>query len=1015
MAPPIDLKTELLINAVWTDVTGYTLYADEQAGATVSRGQADESPQATASSLDLLLDNRDGRFSNRNPLGAYYPNLTQNTQVRVSVPEGASYLRCEFTGFDFSAAPDTAGVSITGDTEIQVDVTLDNWNANQALCSKWTASGGQRSWILLLNEDGTLTFRWSSDGTTGASSTATSTIAVPVPALHRQAIKVTLATGTGTVIFYTAPAAVNQVLSGPITAGWVQLGSPVVLGARTVFDSTASLRAGAPGTGFSTDYPLHAGIYGKIHSFKLLSGIGGTVKASPDFTAATAGASSFADAQSNTWTNQQSAEISNRRYRFHGEIPSWPQRFDQTATMIWTTVTGNGLLRRLGQSSKPLGSALTRYWKKLTGSTAPVAYWPCEDLTRATAFASGLPGGLPMAITKGRPRFAADTSFLCSNALPVCNNGGWYGPVPDYTIGTDHQVIALISIPSGGDTDGAAVLGIQGSGSVALITLTYNTASSGTLTMNCWAGDGLQLDTVPVAYTGVNGTQLAVRIAVAAPIAGSSTVRFDILPPGGTITAGSDTVTAASLGRIQGVTVNWPKNISTTNGIAVGQIAVQNVAYLLSNWNGQVQAVNAWQGEPAGTRFSRLCSEEAIGFRGQGQLSVSSPMGAQLPATLLSLLQDCADADRGVMFEPRQAALALGYRTRASLYNQSPGVTLDFSQATLSDLEPTDDDQNTLNDVTVQRSGGSSARVAVTTGPKSTAAPPGGVGIYDTSMTLNVWADSQARDEAGWMVHLGTVDEARYPLIGLNLRRSQLTGVFYDLQDMDIGDYLSVTNMPGTLTYDGIRQILKQQAERLGGFSYETDWACAPEVPYEVLQFDDAVHGRFDADNSTLASGATSTATSLSVASATATPLWTTSYADAFSFGAQGTPADGTYFIASNADTNSYLKVGNYVQDTKNAGVLFLITAIDPPFAGFNNIHVSPTASVIMSSVDTITGPAGDFPFDVVIAGERIAVGKITGASSPQTFTVKRSVNGVVKAQNSGAAVALFQTPTYAM
>ena len=39
----------------------------------------------------------------------------------------------------------------------------------------------------------------------------------------------------------------------------------------------------------------------------------------------------------------------------------------------------------------------------------------------------------------------------------------------------------------------------------------------------------------------------------------------------------------------------------------------------------------------------------------------------------------------------------------------------------------------------------------------------------------------------------------------------------------------------------------------------------------------------------------------------------------------------------------------------------------------------------------------------------------VAGASSPQTFTVTRSVNGVVKAHNSGAAVALFTPPVAAM
>src|SRR5690606_31238296 len=38
-----------------------------------------------------------------------------------------------------------------------------------------------------------------------------------------------------------------------------------------------------------------------------------------------------------------------------------------------------------------------------------------------------------------------------------------------------------------------------------------------------------------------------------------------------------------------------------------------------------------------------------------------------------------------------------------------------------------------------------------------------------------------------------------------------------------------------------------------------------------------------------------------------------------------------------------------------------------------------------------------DFPFDVMIAGERCRVLEVSGESSPQTFTVVRAVNGVVK------------------
>ncbi|MGV1010412.1 MAG: hypothetical protein ACOYBY_17735 [Dermatophilaceae bacterium] len=50
---------------------------------------------------------------------------------------------------------------------------------------------------------------------------------------------------------------------------------------------------------------------------------------------------------------------------------------------------------------------------------------------------------------------------------------------------------------------------------------------------------------------------------------------------------------------------------------------------------------------------------------------------------------------------------------------------------------------------------------------------------------------------------------------------------------------------------------------------------------------------------------------------------------------------------------------------------------------------------------------AGDFPFDVMIGGERMTVTACTG--SPQVFTVTRSVNGVVKTHATGASVALVR------
>jgi hypothetical protein len=58
--------------------------------------------------------------------------------------------------------------------------------------------------------------------------------------------------------------------------------------------------------------------------------------------------------------------------------------------------------------------------------------------------------------------------------------------------------------------------------------------------------------------------------------------------------------------------------------------------------------------------------------------------------------------------------------------------------------------------------------------------------------------------------------------------------------------------------------------------------------------------------------------------------------------------------------------------------------------------------------VDSATYPS-DFPMDIVIGGEVMSLTAVTGTSSPQTGTVTRSVNGVVKSHDSGELVRLAE------
>ena len=924
-AQPLDGRAELLLGGTWTDITSYVVQPLDSA-VPITRGHPDESTTTAPSGVPLTLFNGDGRFSSKNPAGPYYGQLVRNVPLRFSIPEGASYLRFEPDQYSYAQCPDATGLDITGDMEIQLDISLDNWNSNQILACKWGASSSQATWILELLESGILQFNFSSNGT--GIDGAPSTVPVPLPPLHRMCLRVTYASSTGTVTFYTSPPG----LSSP---SWTQLGA-----ARTYGSSISLFNSAAPvQLGFGTDTnDGYSGIYGKFHAFQLLNGIGGTAAASPDFTAQTPGTTSFADAQGNTWSLNGTAAISDRKYRIHAETSAWPQFWDPTGHNVTVQLTAAGVLRRLGANAggQLFASAMYRAYQRLTGSTAPVAYWPGEDGANSTQIASGL-GGPAMQVTTA-PQFGGSSAFLCSRPIPALVAGStWTGTVPAYTGGADNVLRFLMAVPSGGDTNAAVIARMYTTGPAVRVDLVYSTG--GALTLNLYNGTGGLLATSGVQAFGVNGELMRVSMELQASGANLKYNIATLLPGGSSALDVSSTLSATAIGNVTQVIIN-PGGLLTST--AIGQISVQPVWDSLFDLNGDhlasgswTGALDAWQGETAGNRFKRLCDEEGISFRGQGNLGATVAMGPQLPAALTTLWQECVDADRGTMFEPRQAGPGLGYRTRASMCNQGSAVTIPYSML-MSPLLPTEDDQIVQNDVTcTQNQDGSFSEQVLAAGPLSVQEPPDGAGRYPVAVPVNLAADSQLDSEAGWVLHMGTVDEPRYPALRIDLASAEagIAGIFFDLLDLDIGDRVTVTGTPPWLPPDGIDVLIQGVTpENIWLKKLNVAWACVPASPWNVAVANDAVWGKADTDGSTLHTSVSSSATSMSVDTANAlSPLWTTA--------------------------------------------------------------------------------GGDFPFDVLMSGERITVTAISGASSPQTFTVTRSVNGVAKAQSAGTAVALFSKP----
>lgn len=898
----LPIRAELLLGSAWVDVTSFVRYSD---GIQIRRGRSGEGRQTDPTTVGLTFDNRGGLFSPRNPTSQFYGLVKRNTQGRISVTTPTTWLALD--GVGSASAPDTAGLSVTGDIDIRCDLALHTWAEPLKYVMLKYGSAGNRSYQLFTGDGGALTFYWSNDGTT--ENTATSTSVVPQPLLGRKRIRVTLDVNNGaagrTITFYVADPS-DGTLS---TTTWTQLGDPVVqAGTTSIFDSTASLFA----------FTNSAARY---YALQVHNGIGGAAVASPDFAAQNAGVSRFADAQGNTWSVNNGAAVTDADIRVSVEIPAWPRKRDQSGLDATVPVEGAGIMRRLGTGASPLNSALRR--GVTSGQTdGLIEYWPCEDEDGATRLASAV-GGPAMVMNNAAADLAAFSGFTCSLPLPTLAAATELrGAVRNHVPTGEYALRFLIAVPDAGTTDGASLLEYNFTGTASTWQLRYGTG--GTVTVRAFADSGTSLlNAGPFGYTldgalarfGLELTQNGADIDWA----------IRALEPGAELGfVNSGTVAGQTFGRVTRVTGSPGGG---TDGVTLGHFTVQTE---IESQYELKDELNAWAGETAGRRVERLCSEEDIGFRAVADLDDTAAMGPQGARSLLDLLRECEEADGGVLYEPRDT-FGLAYRPRSSMYSLPPSLELDHAQNQLAaPLDPVTDDSTSANDVTAARADGASSRQVLEAGPMSVA----DIGRYDTSVTLNVASDTTLDDHAGWRLHLGTVDEDRYPSIQVRLAHPEFTGdaaLTADVRALDVGDRLLVTNPPAGEPPEDVDQLAQGFTERLDQKTHDIAVNAAPARPWRVGIYDD-----------TAAAG---------------------------------------YRYASDTTTAEAL-------DTTETGVDVTVAAGEKGWS------------------------VADGSFGIMVGGERMTVTGVSGTAPSQTFTVTRSVNGVVKSHVAGVKVELFE-PSY--
>lgn len=846
MSFPTDVlpqKTELFVDGAWLDLTGMGRIRND-ADVVITRGRANEQASLSPATCGATINNRDGLFSNRNPNSIYFGKLRRNIPFRHSITESTPWLRLPQwlqSADDLSSTidvreagsvstTDKAVLDITGDIDVRVEIEPDDWRIGNTygriLAAKYdNISGAQRSWVLFINGFNQLSLRWSTNGTT----TLTVSSDQIDNSIARQAWRVTLDVNNGAagydVRFYTADS---------INDTWTQWGSTQTgSGTTSIFSSTSDLVVGKQTVnltnGFSDTWPFT----GRIWGFQLYNGIGGTLVATMDPTSRTPGDTSWSDGLGtpNTWTVNLTAEITDSDYRFYGELAQLPQKWDSTGTDVYVPVTAAGITRRLTQGPQSLNGALRRYLESIPNS----GYWTGEDSSQATSLANVTPGGRAGTLTDATLGPVSD--FPASTGAVRINSSATRlrGVCAPATAGSDawfQFYFKLDAVPA----VTVDVAEFYTSGSARRITLQISGAGTGFLT-TVYDADGTSLGTANTTFGGSSITDwLCFMYRVVDTGAG-----FDVVALwrnlGLTTTTHSHSVSVGS-GTV-GVSREW--RVGGDADLADAEFAhfqTGNSTFSMLTFK-QAKAEGAAVSEPAAVRWLRVLGELGIDGWCIGDPLVSEPMGPQPADTLPNILAECAEVERGIMFEPRDR-LGYVFRTRGALYQQS-GPAIDYAAGELSGvLEPVDDDQLTRNDVTVRRPGGSEARSEKTSGPNNVndpASDPDGVGRYDVSLNKNAETDARLPNLAQYETYLGTWDELRYPTVQVELARPVFLTVAglekaADLARLDVGDRFDLTGLPAWLPPDDVALMVQGYTETHRNRNREFRWNTSPYGPY---------------------------------------------------------------------------------------------------------------------------------------------------------------------------------------
>ena len=975
---------ELFVDGNWVSFSDAALNPDMATpyavgDVEVKRGYGSENSNIAPSTCVLQVDARSGNLSPRNPLGDYYGSLGRNTPVRVARP---------------LAGKSTFGVNATNGWSTTDDglVWTLSGSGGTVQASDWQVAGGK----------GTMSVP--AVGYRRARLAAVSYVDCEIAA----DVTIPVADVTGGTLeplcmefrgsgssYYLLRVAITTAeavtLSVELDTGAV-ITAPVTVPGLT-HTSTQTLRVKAHIEGAVLRAKVWPTAATEPQSWHLRSVDNSRTYRTGGFVSLRCGRGT---SNSNGTVVFSIDNLVIRSPRFCGELGALPVRWDVTGGDPMVPVDAAGVLRRMSQGTAPEKSAL---YRAIISQPGLIHYWPCEDPDGSTVLASAVAGGRPLGIAYADPDLNSYSAFHGSDPIPTLQNGEWTATTAGINTAAVTGTLQFrfpLHMPAVDEAaTGQALIQIFTVG--ARWDLQYQ--SAGNLQLRAFDSAANQLYASSSLSYGLQNKPVMVSLKLV--LSGTNTLwtlaTMDLL---GNQVSNNATATSVTFNRLTKLIVN---PVGGYVDVAFGHLHVQNTATALSDMLGPM---TAYTGESAGVRIARACADLGVQFIQIGADSTTT-LGPQGSSDPMALIDDAINADLGLLYEPR-GDFGLEFRTRPSLYNQDAALALDYAAAHLSAASPpVDDDRNSRNDVAVTRSGGSSARYTVDTGPLSTQPPPNGMGRYQDSVTIDVNTDSQLAGQASWRAALGSVNEARFPTIPINLAKPEVSAnaaLVAAALAANVGDRITISNATAADFYDPISQLAIGYTETMDPVSHEITYSCVPESIYQITKLNTAGKGGLGSTDSALLNDLNAASTIVPVVTEPSGTLWINRTGFATSTGVSGS---GDYLGCTDADAAD-INIGDQCVLYTAAGQLIdqqihTVTA-KPSASGFTNVTFTPASSGSwVVTGDTLRAfPAGRFPIPLTVAGERVDVYDI----NPQGPTL-RAVGTAAHADNASVAPGL--------